>query len=210
MEAGEDALADYELLELILFGAIPRRDVKPLAKELIDTFGSFGAVLSADPKRLASEGGLGPSGVATLKATAAAAARLLREKAADKPVLGSWQAVLDYLTVAVGYEQVEQFRLLFLDAKNGLIADEAQQRGTVNHAPVYPREVVRRALELHASSVIMVHNHPSGNPAPSQADIAMTREVEKAADAVGIALHDHVIIGRSEHASFRALGLIGP
>ncbi len=209
LDAGEDALADYELLELILFGAIPRRDVKPLAKELIATFGSFGAVLTAPPDRLAKEGGLGHAAIATLKATMTAATRLLRERAADKPVLGSWQAVLDYLTVAVGYEQVEQFRLLFLDAKNGLIADEAQQRGTVNHTPVYSREVVRRALELHASSVIMVHNHPSGNPAPSQADIAMTKEVEKATDAVGIALHDHVIICRTGHASFRALGLIG-
>lgn len=210
MEAGEAALADYELLELILFGAIPRRDVKPLAKNLIQTFGSFGNVLMADQDRLAREGGLGPSAIATIKATAAATKRMLREQTVDKPILGSWQSVLDYLTAAIGYEQIERFRLLYLDAKNGLIADEEQQRGTVNHAPVYPREVVRRALEVGASSIIMVHNHPSGDPSPSQADIAMTKEVKKAVDAVGIALHDHVIIGKSSHASFRALGLIGP
>ena len=209
LEAGEAALADYELLELILFGAIPRRDVKPLAKELIERFGGFGEVLTAEPERLASEGGLGRAAVAAIRAAGAASTRMLRQKAVGRPVLSSWQAVLDYLTAALAYEKVEQFRILFLDTKNKLIADEAQQRGTVNHTPVYPREVVRRALELHASAIIMVHNHPSGSTSPSKADIAMTREVEAALNAVGISLHDHVIIGKSDHESMRSLGLIG-
>lgn len=209
LEAGDTALADYELLELILFGAIPRRDVKPLAKELLQKFGGLGEVFNASPERLSAECGLGPTAIATLRAVGAASTRLLRDKTRKMPVLGSWQAVLDYLTVALRYEKIEQFRILFLDTKNCLIADEAQQHGTVNHTPVYPREVVRRALELHASSIIMVHNHPSGNPSPSRADIAMTGEVETALKAVGISLHDHIIIGQTDHTSLRSLGLIG-
>lgn len=210
LEAGEDALADYELLELILFGAIPRRDVKPLAKDLIKSFGGFAEVLMAAPDRLASDGGLSRPAVAAIKAAAAASTRMLRQQAVGRPFLGSWQAVLDYLTLSIGYSKTEQFHLLFLDAQNTLIADESQQHGTVDQAPVYPREVVRRALELHASSIIMVHNHPSGRPDPSKADIAMTREVEKAAQAVGISLHDHIVIGKNDHTSMRSLGLIGP
>jgi DNA repair protein RadC len=208
LSAGPDALADYELLELLLFGAIPRRDVKPLAKQLLAQFGSFGGVLNADPAQLERRAGLGPAAAAALKAVAAASVRMLREEAAERPVLSSWDRLINYLNVAMKYEKAEQFRLLFLDRKNALIADEVQQRGTVDHAPVYPREVVRRALDLHASAVILVHNHPSGDPAPSKADIEITRQVAKAAAAVNVTVHDHLIVGRSGHTSFKTLGLL--
>jgi DNA repair protein RadC len=208
LESGPGALADYEILELLLFAAIPRRDVKPLAKQLLARFGSLGGVLKADAQRLEREGGLGPAAVAALRAVGAAAELMLKEEAVSRPLLASWDRLLDYLAVAMKYEGAEQVRLIFLDRKNVLIADEVQQRGTVDHAPLYPREVVRRALELGASALIMVHNHPSGDTTPSRADVDMTREIAKALAAVGIALHDHLIIGRQGHASMKALGLL--
>lgn len=208
LQAGPDSLADYELLELLLFGAIPRRDVKPLAKQLLEQFGSLGGVVAADPAQLERRGGLGPASIAALKVVGAFATRMLKEQVRDKPVLSSWAQLIDYLTLAMKYEKAEQFRLLFLDRKNQLVADEVQQRGTVDHAPVYPREVVKRALELHASALIMVHNHPSGDPAPSKADVEITRQVSKALAAVNVVLHDHLIIGRRGHNSFKSLGLL--
>ena len=207
-EAGADAVSDYELLELLLFRALPRRDVKPLAKSLLEKFGSFAEVITAPEARLAEVKGLGESGVTELKIVQAAASRLVRGKVTKRPALSSWSAVLDYCRTAQAFADREQFRVLFLDKCNQLIADEVQQVGTVDHTPVYPREVVKRALELHASAIIMVHNHPSGDTTPSRADIEMTRQVRDAARAVGIALHDHLIIGRSGHASFKAMGLL--
>jgi DNA repair protein RadC len=206
-EGGGTALADYELLELILFQAIPRRDVKPLAKALLQRFGTLGGLLAATREALAGAG-LAESAIDALKATHEAAIRLTREAALDRPVLGSWQNVLDYCRARLAHAAVEEFHLLFLDRKNGLIAAEPQQRGTVDHTPVYPREVVKRALELGASAIILVHNHPSGDPSPSRADIEMTREVQRAAAALGIAVHDHLIVGRQGHASLKGLGLI--
>lgn len=206
--AAPDTVADYELLELLLFAAIPRRDVKPLAKRLIAQFGSLGGVLNAEAAQLQRRAGISEGTVALLRAVAAGARRMLREEVASRPVVSSWQQLLDYLSVAMKYEKTEQFRLLFLDRKNALIADEVQQRGTVDHAPVYPREVAKRALELHASALLMVHNHPSGDPTPSPGDVAITRDVAKALKAVGVTLHDHLIIGRRDNASFKSLGLL--
>lgn len=207
LEGCDSALADYELLELLLFQAQARRDMKPLAKRLIASFGSFGAVISASPADLARVEGVGPSVIAVLKVVRAAAVRLAREEVVDRPVLSSWQQVLDYCRIAMAHEGIEQFRLLFLDSKNAVIADEVQQTGTVNHTPVYPREVIKRALELGATALIMVHNHPSGDPSPSKADIEMTRSVADAAGRLGITLHDHIVIGRSGHVSMRGAGL---
>ncbi len=206
-EAGGGALADYELLELILFQAIPRRDVKPLAKSLIERFGSFAAVLGAS-RSVLEDAGLSETTVDALKATQEAGIRLTRENAQSRRVFGSGQAVIDYCRAALAHSDTEEFHVLFLDRKNGLIAPEKQARGTVDHTPVYPREVVKRALELSASAIILVHNHPSGDPTPSKADIEMTREVARAAAALGIAVHDHLIIGRGGHASLKALGLM--
>lgn len=208
LKGGADALADYELLELVLFTALPRSDVKPLAKRLLDRFGGFAAVMAAETDALRRIDGMGESGVAAIKAVAAAACRMAREAAMDKPVLGSWDKLLDYCRIAMAHGPVEELRLLFLDRKNRLIADEVQQRGTIDQTPLYPREVVRRALDLGASALILVHNHPSGDPTPSRADIAMTKEVVAAAGAVGIAVHDHLVIARGGHASFRSLGLL--
>lgn len=207
-EAGADALADYELLELVLFRAIPRRDVKPLAKELLRKFGTFAEVVSAPPSRLAEVAGLGDTAVTELKVVQAAAQRLARGEVRRKPVLSSWSAVLDYCRAVMAFSDREQFRLLFLDKRNQLIADEVQGTGTVDHTPVYPREVVKRALELSATAIIMVHNHPSGDPTPSAADIAMTKSVMEVAKPLGIAVHDHIIVGREGHASFKGLRLI--
>jgi DNA repair protein RadC len=201
------ALPDYELLELLLFFSIPRRDVKPLAKQLLERFGSLGGVLAAAPELLA-EFDLDHHSIVHFRALREAAGRLAREEVADRPVIGSWQKLLDYCRTTMAHNKTEQFRLLFLDRKNTLIADEIQQEGTVDHTPVYPREVVKRALQLGASSLIMVHNHPSGDPTPSQADIEMTEEVKAAAEALGIALHDHVVIGRKGHTSFKSAGLL--
>ena len=208
LEGGTEALPDYELLEFLLFMAQPRRDTKPLAKALLARFRGIAGVLSAEPDSLLAVPGMGEASVATLKAAREAGLRVLRTEVAKRPVLSSWQQLLDYCQAATGHAEIEEFRLLFLDRKNVLIADERQQRGTIDHTPVYPREVVKRALELGASALIMVHNHPSGDPTPSKADIEMTREVQKAAAVLGVTLHDHVILGRGRHASLRSLGLI--
>jgi DNA repair protein RadC len=208
LAGGADALPDYELLELLLFQARPRGDVKPLAKALIARFKSFAGVMAASPEELATVDGVGDAAIVTLKTVQAAALRMSRQELIDRPVINSWKKLLDYCHAAMAYEKVEQFRLLFLDGKNALIADEVQQKGTVNHTPVYVREVVKRALELGASAIVMCHNHPSGDPSPSKDDIAMTREVAAAADKLGIALHDHLIIGRKGHSSLKSMGLI--
>ncbi len=207
-EAGADALSDYELLEAVLFRAQPRRDLKPLAKTLIATFGSFAEVISAPVTRLAEVKGLGDATITELKLVHAAASRLLRGQVKRRPALSSWSAVLDYCRTAQAFAEREQFRVLFLDKRNQLIADEVQQVGTVDHTPVYPREVVKRALELSATAVILVHNHPSGDPTPSQADIAMTQQIITVANPLGISVHDHIIVGKEGHASLRGLKLI--
>jgi DNA repair protein RadC len=208
MEVGGDGLPDYELLELVLFRSIPRRDVKPLAKELIKRFGTFAEVLAASPSLLMEVKGISESVVTDLKILEASARRLAKGEVAKRPVLSSWTSVLDYCRTAMAFMDKEQFRLLFLDKRNALIADEVQQSGTVDHTPVYPREVVKRALELSASALILVHNHPSGDPAPSSADIRMTREIMDAAKPLGITVHDHIIVGREGHASLKGLRLI--
>jgi DNA repair protein RadC len=206
--AGPEALPDYELLELVLFSAIPRRDTKPLAKRLLERFGSFAEVINAPPERLREVKGVGEAAITQLKIVRAGALRLMRGGIMDRPVLGSWNAVLDYCRAAMGFEAREQFRILFLDRKNRLIADEVQQQGTVDHTPVYIREVVKRALELSASAIVLVHNHPSGDPTPSRADVEMTRQIVEAAKPLGIAIHDHVIVGRQGHASLKGLRLL--
>ncbi|EIE51382.1 hypothetical protein AL036_06890 [Salipiger aestuarii] len=205
---GADALPDYELLELVLFRAIPRRDVKPLARQLLDLFTDFNGVVSAPVTRLREVSGVGDAVVTELKIVEASAHRLARSRVMRKQVVSSWDALLDYCQTAMAHGDIEQFRILFLDRKNVLIADERQARGTVDHVPVYPREVVKRALELNASAVILVHNHPSGDPTPSQADIEMTEQIQIAAEALGITLHDHLVIGKSRELSFRAEGLL--
>ncbi len=206
--AGPEAVSDYELLELVLFRAIPQRDVKPLAKDLITKFGSFAEVLAAPRARLKEVKGVGPAAIEELKIVQAAAARMARGQVSKRPVLSSWSSVLDYCRTTMAYEDKEQFRLLFLDKRNQLIADEVQQKGTVDHTPVYPREVVKRALELSATALILVHNHPSGDPTPSRADIQMTQSIVDVAKPLGIAVHDHIIVGREGHASFKGLKLI--
>jgi len=208
VKGGANALPDYEMLELVLFAAIPRRDVKPLARLLIARFGTFAEVIAAPRERLLEVKGIGESVITQLKVVEAAALRLSRSALIGKPALSSWQALIDYCKAAMARDVREEFRVLFLDRKNILIAEEVQSTGTVNHTPVYPREIVKRALELSASSVILVHNHPSGDPTPSRADIEMTRDVEAAAKPLGIAVHDHLIVGRSGHASFKSLGLL--
>jgi DNA repair protein RadC len=207
-EAGADALADYEFLELILFRALPRRDVKPLAKSLLDRFGSFVEVIVAPPARLREVSGMGDAAVAELKIIQAAAARLARGEIKRRPVLSSWSAVLDYCRTAMAFAERESFRILFLDKRNQLIADEVQQTGTVDHTPVYPREVVRRALELSATAIVLVHNHPSGDPTPSHADIQMTKQIINVARSLGIEVHDHIIVGREGHASLKGMQLM--
>ena len=207
-EAGADALSDYELLELLLFRALPRRDVKPLAKTLLAKFGSFAEVIAAPEPRLAEVKGLGGAGITELKIVQAAANRLLRGALKKRPVLSSWSSVLDYSRTAQGFADREQFRVLFLDKRNALIADEVQQTGTVDHTPVYPREVVKRALELSATAIILVHNHPSGDPTPSHADIQMTKAIVAVAGPLGISVHDHLIVGRDGHVSMKGLKLI--
>ena len=207
-DGGAAAMPDYELLELVLFRAIPRQDVKPLARRLLDVFGDFNRVLSAAPARLMQVTGVGDAVVLELKLVEAAAQRLARARVINRPVISSWAALLDYCHTAMAHAETEQFRVLYLDRKNTLIADEAQARGTVDHVPVYPREVVKRALELNASALILVHNHPSGDPTPSEADIAMTARIQAAAEVLGLTLHDHLIIGRERELSFRSEGYL--
>ncbi len=208
LQGGAGSLPDYELLEILLFSGNPRGDVKPLAKALIAAFGSFARALSAPSEALEKIPGMGETTIATLLAVREAALRLLKEEISKQPVLQNWKALLDYCRASMGYNKTEQFRILFLDKKNKLIADELQQEGTVDHTPVYPREVVRRTLELGASSIIVVHNHPSGDPTPSKADIEMTGKISHALAAVGCTLHDHVVIGAREHFSFAAHGML--
>ena len=208
MEGGAAAMPDYELLELVLFRAIPRQDVKPLARALIEAFGDFNRVISAPAARLAKVPGAGEAVIQELKIVEAAAQRLARSRVMQRPVLSSWDALLDYCHTAMAHRATEGVRVLYLDRKNVLIADEEQGQGTVDHVPVYPREVVRRALELSASAIILVHNHPSGDPTPSEADIAMTRAIEAAAATLDIALHDHLIIGKERELSMRAGGFL--
>ena len=201
-------MSDYELLELILFRAIPQRDVKPLAKTLLAKFGSFSEAIAAPIERLREVDGLGDAAITELKIVQAAAGRLARGQVKRREVLSSWSNVLDYCRTAMAFDDTEKFRVLFLDKKNQLIADEVQQTGTVDHTPVYPREVVKRALELAATAVILVHNHPSGDPTPSRADVEMTRAIVEVARPLGIAVHDHIIVGKDGHASLKALKLM--
>jgi len=208
LERGPDGLADYELIEMLLFFAQPKGDTKPIAKRLINRFGSFGNVLAAPSRVLEEVPGIGRHSVAALKLVHAAAVRLARSEVMDRPVLGNWDALMDYLNIVLARERIEQFRVLFLDNKNRLIADEAQARGTVNHTPVYPREVVKRALELHSAAIILTHNHPSGDPTPSTDDIVMTQQIIDAARLLSIAVHDHVIVGNGIWLSFRKEGLL--
>ncbi len=201
-------MPDYEILELVLFAALPRRDVKPLAKALLARFGSFAEVIAAPAQRLREVKGVGDSVIAQLKIVEAAALRLAKTRLIGRPALSSWAALLDYCAAAMARAVKEEFRVLFLDRKNVLIADEVQSSGTLDHTPVYPREIVKRALELGASALILVHNHPSGDPTPSRTDIEMTREIVAAAKPLKIAIHDHLVVGRSGHASFKSLGLL--
>jgi DNA repair protein RadC len=207
-EAGANAIADYELLELVLFRAIPRRDVKPLAKALMARFGSFAEVIAARPERLAEIDGMSAASINEFKIVEASAQRFAKGVAKKRLPLGSWREVVDYCRTAMAFSEREEFRILFLDKRNGLIADEVQGTGTVDHTPVYPREVVRRALELSATAILLVHNHPSGDPTPSSADVKMTLEIIAMATPLGVAVHDHLIVGRQGHASLRSLRLI--
>ncbi len=208
MVGGAKAMPDYELLELVLFRAIPRRDVKPLARALMDRFGDFNRVISAPPARLRDVSGVGEAVITELKIVEAAAHRMARARVLQRHVLSSWDALLDYCHTSMAHRETEQFRVLFLDRKNTVIADEEQAKGTVDHVPVYPREVAKRALELNASALILVHNHPSGDPTPSQADISMTDQINSACLALGLTLHDHLIIGKSTELSFRSAGYL--
>ncbi len=207
MKSGVEAMADYELLELLLFYSIERVDTKPLAKRLLERFGTLGDIFAADPAQL-REFEIDQKTMIHFRAMREVGRRLAERKVKDMPVLTNWQQLIDYCHAALAHEKTEQFRILFLDRKNVLIADEVQQRGTIDHTPVYPREVVKRALDHNAAALILVHNHPSGDPKPSRDDIEMTKEIAKAAEALGISIHDHLVIGRKGHASFRSLGLL--
>jgi DNA repair protein RadC len=208
LSAGPDALADYEMLEMVLFLALPRRDTKSIAKHLLARFGSFAGAIAAPVQELLSVEGLGEAGAAALKTVQAAAVRLARAEVMQRPVLANWDGLITYLMAALARERVEQVRVLFLDSRNRLIADEAAGSGTVNHTPVYPREIMKRALELHATALVLVHNHPSGDPTPSREDIAMTQEMRLAAEALRLTVHDHLIIAGSRWLSFRQEGLL--
>ncbi len=208
LERGADSLADYELLEMLLFLVQPKGDTKPLAKRLINRFGSYAKVLAAPPHRLTEVPGVGRHTVAALMLMQGGALRLARAEVLDQPILGNWDQLMAYLNAVMAREKVEQFRILFLDTKNRLVADELQGRGTINHTPVYPREVLRRAFELHAASLILVHNHPSGDPTPSVADLEMTRQINQLVQSVGIALHDHIIVGNGSWTSLRKEGFL--
>ena len=208
LDGGPMALQDYELLELFLFNSIPRKDVKPIAKNLIKTFGNLSEVCAADTKRLMAINGVGEKTALDLKLLHAASIRMGQKSLLGRPILSSWSALLDYCRTAMQFERVEQFRVLFLDRKNRLIADEILGQGTVDRAPVYPREILKRGLELEASAIIIAHNHPSGDPTPSQADIDMTQKIIESCKTVGITVHDHLIIGRDDINSFKMLGLM--
>jgi DNA repair protein RadC len=208
LTAGPEALADYELLELLLFYSVERVDVKPLAKALLLEFGSLGAILAASREQLEKHDKVGERTTVHFKAIREAARRLVKEAVVDRPVVSSWSQLLDYCRVAMADEQTERFRILFLDRKNRIIRDEVQQTGTVDHTPLYPREVIKRTLELGASSLILVHNHPSGDPTPSPADVAMTRELSEIGAKLGITLYDHVVVAKSGCRSFKAMGLL--
>ena len=208
MEGGAQAVPDYELLELVLFRAIPRQDVKPLAHSLMATFGDFNRVISASAERLRRIKGVGEAVICELKIVEAAAHRMARARVINRQVISSWDALVDYCHTTMAHLETEQFRVLYLDRKNTLIADEEQAKGTVDHVPVYPREVAKRALELNASALILVHNHPSGDPTPSQSDIDMTAQIDLACDALGLTLHDHLIVGKSRELSFKSEGFL--
>ena len=207
-DGGPDALLDHELVEYLLALALPRRDTKPLAKKLIKDFGGFGSLLVADPSAIARVGEISDGAVAALKIAQASALRLLQSEVAERPVLGSWQALLDYLHADMAHNPVERVRVLFLNSKNMLIRDEQMSEGSVDEAAVYIREIIRRALDYHATALILVHNHPSGDPSPSQQDIRLTRDIVEAGRHLNIAVHDHLIIGTRGHSSLRAMGLI--
>jgi len=206
--SGPEALSDYELLELALFPALPRRDTKPLAKALLKKFGSFAEVVHAPVARLREVDGIGEASINQIKLLAAAASRVAKGEIRRKIALASWNDVIDYVRSGMAFADKEQFRLLFLDKRNQLISDEIQQTGTTDHTPVYPREVIKRALELSATALILVHNHPSGDPTPSQADIHMTKAIVEIAKPLGIAVHDHIIVGKNGHASLKGMKLI--
>ena len=206
--AGPEALSDYELLEMALFPALPRRDTKPLAKALLKKFGSFAEVIHAPVARLREVDGIGEASIQQIKLMGAAATRIAKGQVKQRTALSSWNDVIDYCRTAMAYEDREQFRILFLDKKNQLLADEVQQVGTVDHTPVYPREVIKRALELSATALVLVHNHPSGDPTPSQADIQMTKSIIAIASPLGISVHDHIIVGKSGHSSLKGMRLI--
>jgi DNA repair protein RadC len=208
MKSDGDTLPDYELLELILFAAKPRGDVKPLAKKLLKEFGSFTKVFQASESELRAIDGVGDAAISTLKSVRCASQRMLKEEIQSRPIIQSWSALMDYCQLVMGHNKIEEFRVLFLNHKHHLIADEVMQRGTVNHTAVYPREIIKRALEIGASALILLHNHPSGDPSPSKADISMTEQIVTAAKAVNIIVHDHVIISQNAHYSFKSFGLI--
>jgi DNA repair protein RadC len=207
LKAGGDALQDYELLETLLFAAIPRRDVKPLAKSLLKESGSLWALLHADAEQLFAWG-LSDASAALLRAVGQTCLRAQKNEIINRPLLNNWQRIVDYCRAAMVHEKTEQFRILFLDRKNHLLREEVQQRGTIDHTPVYPREVVRRALEVGAGALVLCHNHPSGDPTPSKADIEMTRAIVAACEPLGIELHDHIVIAGAEVASFKGLGIL--
>ncbi len=208
LKSGTEAMPDYELLELILFRAIPRRDTKPLAKLLLEKFGSFSEVLNASETRLKEVNGVGDAVITEIKLIKASALRLMQSNLEKKEIISSWNQMISYCTVAMAHQQREQFRIIFLDKRNQIIADEVQAEGTIDHTPVYVREVVRRCLDVGATAIILLHNHPSGDPTPSRADISMTKEIIDALDKIGILVLDHLIIGRDGHASLKQLQLI--
>ena len=208
LKGGPDALADYEMLELVLFLGIPRGDVKPLAKQLMRIYGSFAEIISVPIEKLLNHKGIGTHAVFAIKIIGAAAIRLAREQIINKPILSSWRLVLDYCHASLAFAEKEEFHVLYLDNKNRLITDETHQKGTIDQASVYPRDIIKRCLELNALSIVLVHNHPSGDPSPSKADIEITKEINQIAKLLGISIHDHLIIGKNGHASFKSLGLL--
>ncbi len=208
IEGGSEALLDHELIEYLLALAIPRRDTKPLAKKLIHEFGGIGGLLTADAEAISRVDGVGETAVAALKIVQASALRMLRSQVAEQPVLASWQALMDYLRLDMAHMTTERVRVLHLNGKNMLIRDEVMAEGSIDQAIVHVREVIRRAIDLGSAAIILVHNHPSGDPAPSRADIALTRDIADAGKRLGISVHDHIIIGAQGHSSMRALGLI--